>query len=134
MYYAYFSIFFMQIISTNKAPSAIGPYNQAIKANGFIFCSGQISLTADGDLINGDVESQTVQVLDNLKAVLVESGSSFDKVVKATIFLSNMDDFEKVNEVYGKYFTDHKPARACVEVSRLPKDMNVEIEMIALEK
>lgn len=122
----------MQIIKTENAPAAIGPYSQAIKSNGFVFCSGQIALRPDGTLIEGDVKEQTIQVMENLKAVLLASGSSLDKVIKATVYLANMEDFAIFNEVYGSYFTgDNKPARATVEVSRLPKNVKVEIDCVA---
>lgn len=123
----------MEVINTKSAPQAIGPYSQAIKANGFIFCSGQIPLSASGELVTGDIKAQASQVLENLKAVLAEAGSSFEKIVKTTIFLKDINDFADVNEVYGSYFkSEIKPARATVEVSRLPKDVKVEIECIAI--
>lgn len=123
----------MQTIQTDDAPQAIGPYSQAIKANGMLFVSGQIPLDKDGNLVaEEDVEAQTNQVIQNLNSVLKSAGSSLDKVVKTTIFLNNMDDFAKVNEVYSTYFQTHKPARATVEVSRLPKDVLVEIDCIAI--
>lgn len=123
----------MRTIQTDDAPQAIGPYSQAIKANGMLFVSGQIPLDKDGNLVaEEDVEAQTNQVIQNLNSVLKSAGSSLDKVVKTTIFLNNMDDFAKVNEVYSTYFQTHKPARATVEVSRLPKDVLVEIDCIAI--
>ncbi|MBT5016833.1 deaminase [Candidatus Peregrinibacteria bacterium] len=115
----------MQIIKTDKAPEALGPYSQAVVHDGLVFCSGQIALGVDG------VEAQTKQVLVNLEAVLVAAGSARADVLKTTIYLANMNDFETVNEVYAEFFGDHKPARATVEVSRLPKDVKVEIECIA---
>lgn len=122
----------MKKIQTTNAPAAIGPYSQAIVSGGFVFCSGQIPLNADGDLIEGGVDLQTKQVMNNLLAVLMEAGSDFSKVVKSTIYLASMDDFALVNEVYTSYFKDEaKPARATVEVSRLPKNVKVEIDMIA---
>ena len=124
----------MRTIHTNAAPDAIGPYSQGIVVNNLFYSSGQIPLTADGDLLNGTVEEQTHQVFKNLSAVLTEAGASFDTVVKATVFIKNMDDFPAINEVYGQYFSEHKPARSCVEVARLPKDVLVEIEVIALVK
>ena len=122
----------MKIINTASAPVAIGPYSQAVKSGGFVFCSGQIPLTAGGELVEGDVKVQTRQVMENLNAVLSEAGSDFSKVVKTTIFLRDINDFADVNEVYASYFEgENKPARATVEVSRLPKDVKVEIECIA---
>ena len=124
----------MEYISTNKAPAAIGPYSQAIKIGDMIFTSGQIALTPKGEFLQAGVEEQTKQVLENLKNVLQEAGSSLDRVVKTTIFLADMDDFEKVNRVYADFFQDHKPARSTVAVKRLPKDALIEIEAIALAK
>ncbi|KYG33295.1 RidA family protein [Alkalihalobacillus trypoxylicola] len=122
----------MKLVYTKDAPDAIGPYSQAMIVNNMVYSSGQIPLTSDGDLVNGTVEEQTHQVFKNLKAVLKEAGSSLEKVVKATVFIKNMDDFPAINEVYGQYFSEHKPARSCVEVARLPKDVLIEIEVIAL--
>lgn len=121
-------------ISTSAAPAAIGPYSQAIRAGDLLFCSGQIPLDpATGALAGGDdVAAQTRQVLDNLGAVLAAGGARFDTVVKATIFLADMNDFATVNQVYAERFGSEPPARAAVEVSRLPKDVKVEIEAIAL--
>jgi 2-iminobutanoate/2-iminopropanoate deaminase len=124
----------MKSIQTNEAPAAIGPYSQGIIVNNLFFSSGQIPLTAEGELETGDVKKQTHQVFKNLKAVLNEAGASLETVVKATVFIKNMDDFSAINEVYGEYFSDHKPARSCVEVARLPKDALIEIEVIALVK
>ncbi|ADC49700.1 MULTISPECIES: RidA family protein [Alkalihalophilus] len=124
----------MKVVHTNNAPDAIGPYSQGIIVNNMFYSSGQIPLTADGDLINGTVEEQTHQVFKNLKAVLEEAGASLESVVKATVFIKDMNDFPRINEVYGEYFNNHKPARSCVEVARLPKDVLVEIEVIALVK
>jgi 2-iminobutanoate/2-iminopropanoate deaminase len=121
-------------ILTDLAPKPIGPYSQAIQAGPFVFCSGQIALDPKiGTLLATDVEAQTVQVLDNLKAVLAAAGCGMEHVVKATIFLKSMNDFPKVNEIYGKYFTGVTPARSTVEVSRLPRDVVVEIEAIAFK-
>lgn len=121
-----------QIISTTKAPQAIGPYSQAIEINGFIFTSGVIPINpATGELVNGTVEEQTEQALSNLSALLVASGTSLDNVVKTTVFIKDMNDFVKINEVYAKYFNKDFPARSCVEVARLPKDVLIEIEAIA---
>ena len=121
------------VISTDKAPKAIGPYVQAIKANGFIYTAGQIPLDpATGQIVEGDVARQTVRVLDNLKAVLEAAGSSLEKTVKTTVFLKDMNDFATMNEVYAKYFPSQPPARSTVEVSRLPRDARLEIEIVAL--
>jgi 2-iminobutanoate/2-iminopropanoate deaminase len=124
----------MKSIHTDLAPAAIGPYSQGILVNNLFYSSGQIPLKADGTLVTGDVKEQTKQVFQNLEAVLIAAGASFETVVKATVFIANMDDFAAVNEVYGEYFSAHKPARSCVEVSRLPKDVLVEIEVVALVK
>lgn len=122
------------VVSTSAAPAAIGPYSQAIRAGNLLFCSGQIPLDpATGELTGGDdVAAQTRRVLDNLGAVLEAGGASFDSVVKTTIFLADMGDFATVNAVYAERFGSAPPARATVEVSRLPKDVKVEIEAIAL--
>ena len=122
----------MKVVSTQEAPQAIGPYSQAIVANGMVFTSGQIALNPAGEIVCDDVEGQTKQVLTNLSAVLKEAGSSLDKVVKTTIFLSNMDDFKAVNEVYATFFDTHKPARSTVAVKTLPLNVKVEIDCIAL--
>jgi 2-iminobutanoate/2-iminopropanoate deaminase len=122
----------MKLISTKEAPQAIGPYSQAIEANGFIFTSGQIALRPDGTLQDGDIERQTHQVMKNLYYVLEAAGAHFNDVVKTTIFLADMNDFAKVNEVYAHYFGLHKPARSTVAVKTLPKNVLVEIECIAL--
>jgi 2-iminobutanoate/2-iminopropanoate deaminase len=120
-------------VHTDDAPRAIGPYSQAIVANGFVFCSGQIALDpATNALVEGDTRAQTVRVMENLRAVLAAAGSSFDRAVKATIFLRDLGDFAVVNEVYGGYFSGVKPARATVEVARLPRDVRVEIDLVAL--
>ncbi|AIM16605.1 MULTISPECIES: RidA family protein [Neobacillus] len=124
----------MKTIQTKEAPAAIGPYSQGVVVNNLFFSSGQIPLTAEGTLVTGDIKEQTHQVFRNLKAVLKEAGASLETVVKTTVFIKNMDDFAAVNEVYGEYFATHKPARSCVEVARLPKDVLVEIEVIALIK
>lgn len=120
-----------QVISTDKAPAAIGPYSQAIKLGGLLFTSGQIPLDASGQLVEGGIEEQAHQVFRNLEAVLAAAGSSFSDVVKATVFMKDMNDFATVNGIYASYFGDHKPARSAVEVARLPKDVLVEIEVIA---
>lgn len=124
----------MKIVNTKLAPEAIGPYSQGIVVNNMFYSSGQIPLKADGTLVTGDVQEQTHQVFQNLKAVLAEASASLETVVKATVFIKDMNDFASINEVYGEYFNTHKPARSCVEVARLPKDVLVEIEVIALVK
>ncbi|WP_201716456.1 RidA family protein [Rossellomorea arthrocnemi] len=124
----------MRVVSTKEAPAAIGPYSQGIVVNNLFYSSGQIPLTAEGLIVEGDVAEQTHQVFRNLKAVLSEAGASLETVVKATVFIKDMNDFGTINEVYGEYFSNHKPARSCVEVARLPKDVQVEIEVIALVK
>lgn len=124
----------MKTVQTNQAPAAIGPYSQGIIVNNMFYSSGQIPLTAEGDLVTGDIKEQAHQVFQNLQAVLAAAGASFESVVKTTVFIKNMDDFAALNEVYGEYFSIHKPARSCVEVARLPKDVLVEIEVIALVK
>ena len=122
-----------EVIATNDAPRAIGPYSQAIRANGFVFVSGQVAIDpSTQQVISGDVASQTDRVIKNLSAILQAAGSSLEKVVRSTVFLKNMGDFTAMNEVYGKYFTSAPPARATVEVARLPKDVAVEIDVIAL--
>jgi len=123
-----------EIISSKDAPKAIGPYSQAVKANGFIFCSGQIAIDpATQQLITGDVAAQTERVLRNLSEILEAAGSGLGKAVRCTVFLKNMAEFTAMNEVYGKYFSLAPPARSTVEVARLPKDVLVEIDVIALE-
>lgn len=122
-----------EVIATKEAPQAIGPYSQAIKANGFVFVSGQIPINpADGTIVAGAVAEQTERVMTNLKHILAAAGTSLDKVVKSTVFLKNMSDFAAMNDVYGKFFTAAPPARSTVEVARLPKDVLVEIDVIAL--
>ncbi len=121
-----------QIVQTAEAPAAIGPYSQAVIHNGLVFLSGQIPIDpVTNQLISGDIEAQTVQVLENLKAVLTAAGSSLEQVVKATVFIKDMDEFPRVNAVYARYFAANPPARATVEVARLPKDVLVEIDAIA---
>jgi 2-iminobutanoate/2-iminopropanoate deaminase len=123
----------MEPVSTDQGPKAIGPYSQAIRANGFVFLSGQIPLDPKTQqVIEGDVSAQTERVLENLKAVVEAAGSSLERVVKTTVFLTDMREFAAMNEVYSRYFTAHKPARSTVEVSRLPKNVRVEIDLIAL--
>jgi 2-iminobutanoate/2-iminopropanoate deaminase len=122
-----------EVIATEKGPKAIGPYSQAIKANGFVYTAGQIPFDpATGQLMEGDVAQQTGRVMENLKAIVEAAGSSLDKTVKATVFLKDMGDFAAMNEVYGRYFTKNPPARSTVEVSRLPRDVRVEIDLVVL--
>lgn len=119
-------------ITTDHAPKAIGPYSQAIVHNGIIYCSGQIPLDpATGQMVEGDVAAQTVRVLENLKSVLEAAGAGFSDVLKTTVFLKNMSDFPKMNEVYARYFPEAPPARSTVEAARLPRDVQVEIDCIA---
>ena len=119
------------IISTKEAPAAIGPYSQAVEINGLIFTSGVIPIVpATGELVNGGIEEQAEQALKNLAALIGASGASIENTVKTTVFIKNMDDFAKVNEIYSKYFTSDFPARSCVEVARLPKDVLIEVEAI----
>ena len=121
-----------QIIVTEKAPRAIGPYSQAVSHNGLLYLSGQIPLDpATGQLIEGDVAAQTERVLENLKAVLEAAGSSLDRVLKTTVYLKDLGEFARMNEVYGRYFPENPPARATVEVARLPREARVEIEAVA---
>jgi len=121
-----------KIVSTNEAPAAIGPYSQAVRSGRFLFCSGQIPLDPkSGQIVAGDITAQTRRVLDNIAAVLRAEGLTFDNVVKTTIFLTNLGDFQKVNEIYGSYFEQNPPARSTVQVAALPKGANVEIEVIA---
>jgi 2-iminobutanoate/2-iminopropanoate deaminase len=124
----------MKTVQTTLAPAAIGPYSQGIVVNNLFYSSGQIPLTAEGVMVEGDIKKQTRQVFQNLEAVLTAAGSSFDQVVKATVFIKDMNEFAVVNEIYGEYFSTHKPARSTVEVARLPKDALVEIEVVALIK
>jgi len=121
------------VISTGRGPKAIGPYSQAIRTAGFVFTSGQVAIDPDTQqVISGDVSAQTDRVLQNLAGILEAAGSGLDKVVRCTVFLKNMSDFAAMNEVYGRYFKDAPPARSTVEVARLPKDVLVEIDAIAL--
>jgi 2-iminobutanoate/2-iminopropanoate deaminase len=123
----------MESIQTDRAPQAIGPYSQAIKANGFIFASGQIPLDpATMRVVEGGIEEQTARVLENLKAVLDAAGSSLDRVVKTTVYLADMNEFAAMNEIYARYFGATKPARATVQVARLPRDVKIEIDVVAL--
>jgi 2-iminobutanoate/2-iminopropanoate deaminase len=121
----------MQKIHTSSAPEAIGPYSQAIKVGNMIFTSGQIALTPNGEFLDSDIKIQTKQVCENLKAVLEAAGAKIENVVKTTIFLSDINDFAAVNEIYGEYFS-HKPARSTVAVKELPKGAKVEIECVAI--
>jgi 2-iminobutanoate/2-iminopropanoate deaminase len=121
------------VISTKSAPQAIGPYSQAIRANGLVFTSGQVAIDpATQQVIAGDVAAQTERVLQNVAAILSAAGTSLEKVVRSTVFLKNMNDFAAMNEVYGLFFKSNPPARSTVEVARLPKDVLVEIDVIAL--
>jgi len=121
-----------KIISTSEAPAAIGPYSQAVRSGRFLFCSGQIPLDPkSGQIITGDIAAQTRRVLDNIAAVLRAEGLTFDNIVKTTIFLTDLGDFQTVNEIYGSYFKQDPPARSTVQVSALPKGAKVEIEVIA---
>jgi 2-iminobutanoate/2-iminopropanoate deaminase len=121
-----------EIISTDKAPAAIGPYSQAVKVGNLLFTSGMIPIDPETNtLVDGGIEVQAERALQNVKALLEASGTSMDKVVKTVVFIKNMDDFAKVNEIYAKYFTKDFPARSCVEVARLPKDVLIEMEAIA---
>ncbi|MFH1321264.1 MAG: RidA family protein [Bacteroidota bacterium] len=123
-----------QIIKTNKAPAPIGPYSQAVLSNGTLYISGQIAINpASGELVLDDIQSETKQVMENIKAILYDAGMDFSNVVKCSIFISNMDNFGQINEVYGSFFINNYPARETVEVVRLPKDVNVEISVIAGE-
>jgi 2-iminobutanoate/2-iminopropanoate deaminase len=121
----------MNIVQTDKAPKAIGPYSQAIMVDGWIYTSGQLPMTAAGDMVEGDIEAQTEQVFRNLEAVLTEAGASLTQVVKATVFVKDLNDFARLNAVYDRAFGGHKPARSTVEVARLPRDALVEIEVAA---
>ena len=122
-------------VETANAPAAIGPYSQGIIANGFVYTAGQIPLDpATGELVQGDIATQTKRVMESLKAILEQAGASLQTVVKTTVFLKSMDDFAAMNTVYAEYFGDHKPARSTVQAAKLPRDVNVEIEAVALVK
>ena len=122
-----------KVIFTEKAPAAIGPYSQAIEANGMVFLSGQLPVDpATGEFVPGGVAEQTAQAFENIKHVLAAAGLTTANIVKTTVFLKDMEDFSEINEVYVEYFGEHKPARSCVEVARLPKDIKVEIELIVV--
>jgi len=121
------------IVKTDKAPGAIGPYSQAVKTDSMVFVSGQLAFDpATGELVMDDIKTETRQAITNLKTILEAAGSGLDKVVKTTLFIKNMDDFPLINEVYGEFFSQNYPARACVEVARLPRDANVEVEAVGL--
>ncbi len=122
----------MKAVHTTEAAPAIGPYSQAIQVGNFLYTSGQVPLTAAGEIVSDDVQEQTHQVIKNITAILTAAGTSLDKIVKTTIFIKDMNHFQAINEVYGGYFQEHKPARSTVEVSRLPKDVLIEIEAIAI--
>ncbi|HSQ89257.1 RidA family protein [Romboutsia sp.] len=122
-----------QVIHTDNAPKAIGPYSQAVKAGNMLFVSGQVPFVPETmEIVEGDVKAQTAQSLKNVKAILTQAGLDFSHVVKSTVFIKDMNEFAAINEVYAEYFGENKPARACVEVARLPKDVKVEIEVIAI--
>ena len=122
-----------QVIHTENAPAAIGPYSQAVKAGNLLFVSGQVPFVPETmEIVEGDVKAQTAQSLKNLQAILKEAGADFSNVVKTTVFIKDMNEFAQINEVYAEYFGENKPARACVEVARLPKEVKVEIELIAV--
>ena len=121
------------IVNTLAAPAAIGPYSQAVKTDTMVYVSGQLAFDpATGELMTGDIKTETRQALKNLKTILEAAGSSLEKVVKTTLFIKNMNDFPLVNEVYGEFFKENFPARACVEVARLPRDANFEVEAVSL--
>lgn len=121
------------IVNTAKAPGAIGPYSQAVKTDTMVYVSGQLAFDPEtGNLVTVDIKTETRQAMNNLKAILETAGSSLEKVVKTTLFIKNMDEFPLINEVYGEFFKDNYPARACVEVARLPRDANFEIEAVCL--
>lgn len=122
-----------QVIHTDNAPKAIGPYSQAVKAGNMLFVSGQVPFVPETmEIVEGDVKAQTTQSLKNVQAILAEAGLDFSHVVKSTVFIKDMNEFAQINEVYAEFFGENKPARACVEVARLPKDVKVEIEVIAI--
>jgi 2-iminobutanoate/2-iminopropanoate deaminase len=122
----------MELLHSTKVPEAIGPYSQAVKTNGFIYTSGQIALTPDGAIVENDIKKQTRQVLTNLKNLLEDNGSGLDSVIKTTIYLDNMDDFGIVNVIYAEFFKDHKPARSTVAVDTLPKNVLIEMDVVAV--
>lgn len=122
----------INVVSTNNAPAVVGPYSQALEVNGFVFCSGQIGIDPNTGSLQEGIENQTRQTLNNINEVVRASGSNLSHILKTTIYLSDMKNYALVNQIYGEYFKDHKPARATVEVSRLPKDCLIEIEAIAV--
>lgn len=123
------------VISTDKAPAAIGPYSQAVEVNGMVYTSGMIPINpTTGELVTGSVEAQAEQAISNLEALLAASGTSIEKAVKTTVFISDMNDFGKINEVYARHFKEPYPARSCVQVARLPKDVAIEIEAVAVKE
>jgi 2-iminobutanoate/2-iminopropanoate deaminase len=122
----------MDLIASNTAPAAVGPYSQAVRVGGVVYCSGQIPLKIDGTMVKGGIREQAAQVLENLGAVLGSAGSGMSKAVKCTVYLTDMGNFAVMNEVYAEYFRDHKPARVTIQVSRLPKDALIEIDCIAI--
>lgn len=124
----------MKTISTENAPAAVGPYSQAVEANGFVFTAGQIPLTPEGELITGSIEEETHQVMKNLSEVLKAAGTDFSNVIKTEIYVADLEDYGKINEVYASYLSEPYPARATVQVARLPKDVGVEISMIAVKE
>jgi 2-iminobutanoate/2-iminopropanoate deaminase len=125
----------VKIVQTDAAPKAIGPYSQAVEANGFVFVSGQIPIDPQtGQLVDGDIKKQTKRVFENIKAILAAAGCDLNNVVKVTVFTNDISNFASINEVYSEYFSSHKPARSFVEVSALPKNAQVEIEVIAIKE
>lgn len=125
----------IKVINTDKSPAAIGPYSQGIKVDNLIFVSGQMPIDPNtGEIVDGTIKDQTARVIENLKAILEGAGSTLDNVVKTTVFIKDMNEFGNINEVYASYFTKTKPARSCVEVARLPKDVDIEMEAIAIIK
>lgn len=125
----------LEKVSTKKAPAAVGPYSQAMKAGDFVYVSGQLPMNPEtGEMVTGSIKDQTRQSLENAKAILKEAGTSLENVVKTTVFLQNINDFADMNGVYSEFFTDHKPARAAVEVAKLPLGADVEIQMVAYLK
>jgi 2-iminobutanoate/2-iminopropanoate deaminase len=121
----------MNTVQTDDAPRAIGPYSQAVQVDGWLYASGQLPMTPAGDMVQGDIEAQTEQVFNNIEAILKAAGGSLSQVVKATVFVQDLNDFARLNAVYERRFAGHKPARSTVEVARLPRDARVEIEIIA---
>ena len=125
----------IEVINTDKSPAAIGPYSQGIKTGNLLFVSGQMPINpSTGEIVGGTIKDQTARVIENLRAILEEAGLTLDNVVKTTVFIKDMNEFSNINEVYASYFTKTKPARSCVEVARLPKDVGIEMEAIAVMK